>query len=67
MDIKTKTDERVILNTNLLNNEGYFSQQLIQLVIGAFDKIKVSLEPTSAKFINGLLVREYINEYQGIA
>lgn len=65
LDIKTRTDEKVLLNTKLLDNEGYFSQQLIQLVIGAFDKIKVALEPDSARFINGLLVREYVNEYQG--
>jgi hypothetical protein len=34
---------------------------------GSFDKIKVPLEPDSAKFINNLLVREYINEYQGVS
>jgi type I restriction enzyme R subunit len=67
LDIKARTDEKVLLNTKLLENEGYFSQQLIQLVIGAFDKIKIALEPDSAKFINGLLVKEYVNEYQGIA
>jgi type I restriction enzyme R subunit len=67
LDIKTRTDEIVLLNTKLLENEGYFSQQLIQLVIGAFDKIKVSLDPDSARFINSLLVREYVNEYQGIS
>ncbi|MBE3140034.1 MAG: hypothetical protein IMZ53_05565 [Thermoplasmata archaeon] len=67
LDIKAKTDEKVLLNMRLLDNEGYFSQQLIQLVIGAFDKIKVTLEPESARFINNLLAREYVNEYQGIA
>lgn len=67
LDIKTKTDEKVLLNMKLLDNESYFSQQLIQLVIGAFDKIKLVLDPDSAKFINNLLVREYINEYQGMA
>jgi type I restriction enzyme R subunit len=66
MEIKTKTDEKVLLNTNLLNAEGFFSQMLMRTVIGAFDKIKVALDPDSAKFINGLLVREYVNEYQGI-
>lgn len=67
LDIKSRTDEKVLLNTKLLDNEGYFSQQLIQLVIGAFDSIKVALDPNSAKFINSLLVREYVNEYQGMA
>ena len=66
MEIKKNTDEKVLLNSKLLDNEGYFSQQLIQLVIGAFDRIKVALEPDSARFINGLLVKEYVNEYQGV-
>ncbi len=66
LDIKHKTDERVLLNTRLLDNESYFSQQLNQLMIGSFDRIKVTLEPESVRFINGLLVREYVNEYQGI-
>jgi type I restriction enzyme R subunit len=65
LDIKRKTDEKVLINMPILNNEGYFSQQVIQLLVSAFDKIKVQLEPDSAKFINNLLVREYINEYQG--
>lgn len=65
LDIKTKTDQKVLLNTRLLENEGYFSENLIQLVVTAFDKINVVLNPNAAKFINSLLVREYINEYQG--
>jgi hypothetical protein len=39
---------------------------LMKNVIEAFDKIKVALDPESARFINGLLVKEYMNEYQGI-
>ena len=66
LDIKHRTDEKVLLNTRLLDNESYFSQQLNQLMIGSFDRIKVALEPDSVRFINGLLVREYVNEYQGI-
>jgi type I restriction enzyme R subunit len=67
LEIKKKTDEKVLLNTRLLDNEGYFSQQLNQLMIRSFDRIKVPLASDSAKFINGLLVREYMNEYQGMA
>jgi type I restriction enzyme R subunit len=67
LDIKQKTDEKVLLNTNLLKNDGFFSGMVMQLLTGSFDKIKVPLEPDSAKFINNLLVREYINEYQGVS
>lgn len=65
LDIKQKTDEKVLLNTNLLNADGFFSQLVMQLLVGAFDKINIPLEPDSARFINGLLVKEYVNEFQG--
>jgi type I restriction enzyme R subunit len=67
LDIKRKTDEKVLLNTNLLNNDGFFAGTVMQLLVNSFDKIKIALEPDSAKFINNLLVREYINEFQGYA
>ncbi len=66
LEIKEKTDEKVLLNTPLLKNEGYFSQQLIQMVVTAFDKIKIPLDPDAARYINGLLAQEYINEFQGM-
>jgi hypothetical protein len=56
-----------LLNTNLLNNDGFFAGTVMQLLVNSFDKIKIALEPDSAKFINNLLVREYINEFQGYA
>ena len=65
MDIKEQADEKVLINTKLLNNESYFEQLLIQMVIKGFDKSKINLEPASAKYINNCLVKEYINEYQG--
>lgn len=66
MDIKRKADEKVLVNTKLLNNESYFEKLMIQLVIESFTKSKINLEPEMAKFINSCLVKEYINEYQGI-
>lgn len=66
LDIKQRTDEKVLLNTNLLNNDGFFSGLVMQLLVNSFDKIKIPLEPEAAKFINNLLVREYVNEYQGV-
>jgi type I restriction enzyme R subunit len=66
VEIKEQTDEKVLVNKQVLENEGYFSQLLMQTVIGAFDKINVNLNLEAAKYINGLLVREYVNEYQGM-
>lgn len=64
-DIKNQADERVLINRNMLNNEGYFGQLMTQIVVGSFDKLKVKLEPDSARYINNLLVKEYVSEYQG--
>jgi type I restriction enzyme R subunit len=66
-EVKKKTDERILLNKNLMNADAFFASMLMKNVMDAFDQIKVALDPDSAKFINGLLVREYMNEYQGIA
>ncbi|MFM6826388.1 MAG: UvrB domain 3-containing protein, partial [Dolichospermum sp.] len=67
--LKTKADDLILQNTNILNNESYFSQQMIRLLIDQFknqQKIDINLE--MSKYINSLIVKEYINEYnRGIA
>jgi type I restriction enzyme, R subunit len=65
MDIKQQVDDRVLINTQMLNNESYFDKLMIQMVIGSFGKSKIRLDPESAKYINSCLVKEYINEFQG--
>jgi type I restriction enzyme R subunit len=64
-EVKKQTDERLVLMKNLINTDAFFVQMVMKNVIEAFDKIKVTLDPESAKFINNLLVKEYMNEYQG--
>lgn len=64
-EVKQQTDERVLHNNKLMDSEAFFTQMLMKNVIEAFEKIKVALDPESAKFINGLLVKEYMSEYQG--
>jgi type I restriction enzyme R subunit len=64
-EVKRRTDERILLNKNLMNADAFFGQMVMKNVIDAFDKIRVALDPDSARFINTLLVREYMNEYQG--
>lgn len=64
-EIKKQADEKVLINTKMLDNDGYFGQLMIQLVVGSFDKMKVKLDPDSARYINNLLVREYLGEYHG--
>ncbi|OGT08321.1 MAG: restriction endonuclease subunit R [Gammaproteobacteria bacterium GWE2_37_16] len=66
LNIKKLADDRVLINTKLLENESYFEQLMMPMVIGSFGEIKIDLEPESAKYINNCLVKEYMNEYQGI-
>lgn len=65
LEIKKQADDKVLINTQMLNNESYFDKMMIQMVIGNFGKSKIELNPESAKYINNCLVKEYINEYQG--
>lgn len=65
LDIKNQADEKVLINTKLLDNEGFFNGMLMQMVVRSFSKNKIDLEPESAKYINNCLVKEYMNEYQG--
>jgi type I restriction enzyme R subunit len=65
MDIKTQVDEKVLIRTQMLNNESYFDQFMIQMVIGSFANHKIELDPPTAKYINTCLVKEYMNEFQG--
>lgn len=64
-DIKKQTDEKVLTNSRLLDNESYFESMMMKMVIDSFKKSQITLEPESARFINHCLVKEYINEYQG--
>lgn len=65
LEIKSNADEKVLINTKLLDNESYFEKLLMQLVVNGFGKTSIDLEPESAEYINTVLVKEYINEYQG--
>jgi len=66
MAIKNQLDNTVLMNTKLINNEAYFDRMVMQDVIKGFEKTRVNLDVESAKFINGCLVKEYVNEYSGI-
>ena len=66
LDIKKQADDKVLINTKLLDNESYFEKLMIQMLIGSFGKTKITLTADAAKYINSCLVKEYMNEYQGV-
>lgn len=65
MDIKKQADEKVLINNHMLDNEGFFVQFMSPLVVNGFEKQKINLDPEVIKYINGYVVNEYINEYNG--
>jgi len=64
--VKNDADEKVLSNTDMLNNESYFERMMITNVINRFKKEqKMSLTADATKYINGLVVTEYIDEFNG--
>jgi type I restriction enzyme R subunit len=64
--IKKETDAQLYKNGNLTQNEAYFNDYLLQLVVNELqDKRKMNLDFDTAKSINGLIVNEYLNQYNG--
>ena len=67
-DLKKAIDEQVLKNTSLLNNEKYAEKMMIKIVFDELHKKhELELDAERTKQINGLIVKEYLNEYNGIA
>ena len=67
-NVKQDADQQVMQNTRLLENESYFSTQMMRLVIDQFkNKNHINLNAESSKYINNLVVNEYLNEFYGRA
>ena len=68
INVKQDADLQVLQNTRLLENESYFSTQMMRLVIDQFkNKNKFNLNADASKYINNLVVNEYMNEFYGRA
>ena len=66
MGVKQEVDERLINNSHLLENEGIFNKITLKAVIEEFkNKNNINIKPTSTRYLGGLIVNEYINEYHG--
>lgn len=65
-EVKQYADDLVSQNTRILINEEYFNQEMIRLVIKQFNQQKISLNAESSRYINHLIVKEYLNEFNGV-
>jgi type I restriction enzyme, R subunit len=62
--VKAQADDQVLQNTQLLDNESYFGRMMMPLVIGQFQaQQKINLNPDASRYINQLVVSEYMNEF----
>jgi type I restriction enzyme, R subunit len=64
--IKLAADEQLIHNSRIMENESYFGDFLMQLlVIELRENRNVKMDITTAKSINTLIVNEYLNQFNG--
>jgi len=62
--VKQDADEKVLQNTQILDNESYFEKAMMPLVINRFMKQQhIKLNPDASRFINHLVVAEYLKEF----
>ena len=63
--VKQDADEQVLQNTQVLDNENYFERQMMPLVINRFmNEQQIKLNPDASRYINHLVIAEYLNEFQ---
>jgi len=66
--IKNETDNQVLQNNNIVEKEAYFNTFVLKLVVNNFSKEKdLKLNPETSKYINNLIIKEYLDEFHNIA
>ena len=65
LGVKVDADGFVLQNTQILNNEIYFSKEMIRLLIAQFTQQKIKLNAETSTYINNLVVKEYMSEFNG--
>ena len=64
VSVKQDADEQVLNNSQILDNASYFERQMMPLVLNRFYKEQqIKLNADTSKYINHLVVAEYLKEY----
>ncbi len=64
--LKIAVDAQIIQNSKMLENESFVERMVMRLVIDQFkNKQHLELDATTTKRINGMIVKEYMNEFYG--
>lgn len=62
--VKQDADEKVLNNSQILDNESYFERQMMPKVINRFmNQQNIKLNADASRFINHLVVTEYLKEF----
>ena len=66
--LKHSVDGQIQKNSKMLGNEEFVEKMIKRLIISEFNvKQNIAMTASSVRRVNGFLVKEYINEYSGIA
>ena len=64
--LKKEVDLHIIQNSKMLENESFIERMMMRLVINQFkNKQHIPLDAATSKRINGMIVKEYMNEFYG--
>ncbi len=64
--LKAEIDAQVLQNAQMLDNESFVEKMMMKIVVNKLHKEhQLGLNPEKTRRINGLLVKEYMNEYHG--
>jgi type I restriction enzyme R subunit len=64
--LKREVDLQIVQNSKMLENESFVDRMMMRLVIDQFkNKNDIPLDAAAAKRINGMIVKEYMNEFYG--
>jgi type I restriction enzyme R subunit len=64
--LKQEVDSQILQNSKMLENESYVERMMIKMVVEQLkNKHQLPLDAEQAKMINGLMVKEYLNEFYG--
>lgn len=64
--LKKEVDTQILQNSKMMENESYVERMMVKMVIEQLkNKHNLPLDAEQAKVINGLMVKEYMNEFYG--
>ncbi|CAM4302604.1 type I restriction endonuclease subunit R [Gillisia limnaea] len=64
--LKTAVDKEILQNSKILENESYVEKMVMRLVINQFKtEQNINITTTDVKRINSIIIKEYMNEYNG--